>query len=80
MKTTLEEIAEKALALPEQERALLADRLWQSLENDATSEVEPEVVALIQRRYEELKAGKVKGIPAEQFVAELRSELQCAKS
>lgn len=80
MSMTVEQIAEAAMTLPPQSRALLADRLWQSLEGVSKSELNPEVVALIDRRYQQLKSGQTNGIPAEQFIAELREELRCSGS
>ncbi|MGH8245283.1 MAG: addiction module protein [Gammaproteobacteria bacterium] len=80
MSMTVDQIAEEAMALPPAARALLADRLWQSVEGHSQSDLDPEVVAMIDRRYRELKSGQVKGVPAEQFVAELRKELRCSGS
>lgn len=76
MSMTVEQITEKAMALPPESRALQADRLCQSIEGRSPSDLDPEVVAMIDRRYRELKSGQVKGLPAEQFIAELRKELQ----
>ena len=80
MSMTVEQIAKEAMALPPQSRALLADRLWQSVEDGSEPEVDPDVVALIDRRYRELKSGQAKGLPAEQFIAEHRKELRCSGS
>jgi putative addiction module component (TIGR02574 family) len=53
------------MSLPPEEREEMAEALTASLPRDLALE------ATIERRYEELRAGKVKGIPAEDVIEEL---------
>lgn len=63
---TAEQIREAAMSLPPEERELMAEALIASLPLD------PALEATIERRYEEMRSGKVKGIPAEEVVRGLR--------
>lgn len=59
------------LSLSRQERAFLADRLLSSLDGDnALSDVDIAWITEAERRYNEYKDGKRKGIPAEKVFAE----------
>jgi putative addiction module component (TIGR02574 family) len=67
----VEEIAEEALALPSEARALLADRLVESLDPAEDGYLRQLWAAEAQRRLEELRSGKVQSIPGEDAVASL---------
>lgn len=72
----VERIEVEALSLPVQDRAHLAHRLLESLDEDVTetpAEVERAWEEEIQRRLAELEAGTAELIPAEQVFAELRA-------
>ena len=70
-----EDIANAALALPPDARALLAEDLIASLE--ASQDVIDESWRVeIERRIQDIKDGKVKLIPGEQVMSELRSQLK----
>jgi putative addiction module component (TIGR02574 family) len=73
---TVEQIEAEVLQLPEQARAELLGRLMRSLAD--TSALDPDVAeAWVQEailRDEEMEAGAVTGIPAEEVFAELRSK------
>jgi len=73
----LEQVAQEALALPTEARANLAERLFQSLDEGGLTEIEEAWIQEAERRYEELKTGKVKGIPAHEVFAEIRQEIRC---
>ncbi len=77
MAETLAKIESDALRLSEEERARLAVRLLASLEEEAESpeEVERLWVAEAEERFRELRDGAVRGIPARQVFAELRTKL-----
>ena len=57
------EILKKALALPPEARAALADSLLDSLDEEVDEDAEEQWNLEIARRIEELDAGKVKPIP-----------------
>jgi putative addiction module component (TIGR02574 family) len=73
----LERVAQEALALPTEARAALAERLLQSLDDGELTEIEEARIQEAERRYEELKTEKVKGIPAHEVFAEIRQEIGC---
>ena len=63
MSPRLQRIEEEALRLPPEERESLAGVLVQSLEDAPTSEVDAAWIEEAERRYEQWRAGKTKGIP-----------------
>lgn len=69
---TLEQVAESALELPEAERAVLVERLTDSLAGHDTG-LSPEWSSEIRRRWDELQTGKVQGIPGEEALARVRA-------
>jgi putative addiction module component (TIGR02574 family) len=75
MTTLVDELSQKALELPAEERVLLAERLLATVH-----EVDPEVEAAwdveIQRRLAEIDSGTAKLIPAEEVFAKVRSLLK----
>ena len=75
MTLTVEEIAEQALALSSDARALLADRLVESLEPAEDEAVRALWAEEAQRRWEELESGAVKEVPGEEALAEVRRAL-----
>lgn len=66
---SVHEIEAEALLLSSQERAHLAEVLIASLDEDLA--LERAWVAEAERRYEEIRGGRVQTIPAEQVMAEL---------
>jgi putative addiction module component (TIGR02574 family) len=74
MPKSLEEIASVALALPVEERVVLADRLLASLE-DADPSCEKLWLEEAKRRRDEVRNGKVQTIPAEEALARVRRSL-----
>ena len=68
----VEEIAEEALALPIEARALLADRLVESLDPAEDGQRHQLWAPEAQRRLQELRFGSVRAIPGEEAVANLR--------
>lgn len=71
MARKLEEIAAEAMQLDLEGRAALAKRLLDSLEDISPEEHERLWVAEAARRYEELKSGRARAIPAEEVFAKL---------
>ena len=73
MSIPVEQITEVALALPSEARALLADRLVESLDpitDDAIRDLWSEEAL---RRLEEVRSGKVESIPGDVALARIRS-------
>jgi putative addiction module component (TIGR02574 family) len=70
-------LEEEVMRLPADLRARLAERLIASLDQDPTdADAETQWVVEAQRRAEELAAGKVEGISAEQALARVRAALR----
>ncbi|OGW13566.1 MAG: hypothetical protein A3G93_10395 [Nitrospinae bacterium RIFCSPLOWO2_12_FULL_45_22] len=76
MLSKIEEIEEKALRLSSHERALLAEHLIQSLDEEEDLAVERLWIEEAERRYQEYKHGKIKAKPAEVVFKEARSKLK----
>ncbi len=77
MSPQLDYLTTEALALPPEDRLTLAQRLWQSVgrwvEDD---EIDPELIAEIERREAEIESGAVKPIPYDQAMREIRESLK----
>ncbi|HWU88638.1 MAG TPA: addiction module protein [Kofleriaceae bacterium] len=67
----VEKIIQEALALPPEDRARLADALYDSLEPD--EEWEKAWAVEVERRIKDLDEGRTRAIPAEEVFAELRA-------
>lgn len=76
MSMPVEKIAEEALALPSDARALLADRLVESLDPLTDPDVRDAWAAEALRRLDEIRSGKVKTIPANEVLARARTLLK----
>jgi putative addiction module component (TIGR02574 family) len=70
------ELESKALRLPRRERARLAQRLISSLDAEADADVDKLWLQEAERRLDELKSGKVAGIPAQKVIRKARSTLR----
>jgi putative addiction module component (TIGR02574 family) len=63
MSVLLEKVEHEALSLPGEERARLAEKLWESLgDGEPLSEA---WLVEIERRREEIRAGRAKPVPGE---------------
>ncbi len=71
----MKKIEEEILHLSPQDRALLAEHLLNSLDEIEDPEAEKLWIAEAERRYQEYKQGKVKGINADKVFKEVRSKL-----
>jgi putative addiction module component (TIGR02574 family) len=71
MTNAFKESLEQASKLPIDEREELAYFLLRSVESEA-AEIQAEWLALAEQRVEEMRSGKVVGIPGEEVLAELR--------
>ena len=70
--TTLEEISSAALALPEPDRETLLVKIAASL----GGRLDDELARTVQRRWDELASGKVKGIPLDEARLEIDRRLE----
>jgi putative addiction module component (TIGR02574 family) len=75
MNNVYEEVANAALTLPPEDRAMLADDLVASLEG-SQEEIDEAWRIEIERRIKEIKEGKVQLIPGEQVMSELHAQLK----
>jgi len=76
MANTLKDVQELALSLPPNQRLMLADWLYESVEEgDAASETEVSAAwdAEIKRRLDEIDSGQVEMIPGEVVLAEMEA-------
>jgi hypothetical protein len=72
MPLTLDQLAEQALQLPAESRALLADRLVESLDLAQPDELLRLWSSEAIRRRDEIRSGRIKPIEGEQALAEVR--------
>jgi putative addiction module component (TIGR02574 family) len=69
---TVEQIAEEALSLPSEARALLVDRLVESLDPAEDGYIRQVWATEGMRRLEEARSGRVQTIPGDQALEEVR--------
>jgi putative addiction module component (TIGR02574 family) len=72
MSLTLDQITEEAMKLPADSKALLADKLVQSLESEDLDEIQRLWSAEAIRRRDEIRSGQVQPVPGEQVLEEVR--------
>ena len=72
MSLSVEQVAEEALALPSEARALLADRLVESLDPAEDGLVRQLWVAEARRRRDDVRSGRVKTIPGDEALAQVK--------
>jgi len=76
MPVTPEELARKAMDLPAEGRAELADLLVESLDSEQLSRIDRAWLAEAKRRRDETRAGGVSGIPASDALLQVRDTLK----
>lgn len=69
---SIEQLTEEILALPSELRALLADRLVESLEFDTDPAIQAVWVTEAKRRRDEVRNGSIQPIPGEDALAQVR--------
>jgi putative addiction module component (TIGR02574 family) len=72
---SIDQIAAEALRLPPQERAMLAESLWESLADPFQASAAPDdadTIALAVERDRQLDAGEVQAVSHEEMMARLR--------
>ena len=75
MSMTIEQIAAEALTLPSEQRALLADRLVESLDAAEANRIDRLWATEARRRRDEVRNGLVKTIPGDEALARVRHSL-----
>ena len=70
-----EELLDEILSLPSDLRAILVDKLIQSLNLPTSKEIERMWIEEAKKRSNEIKTNKVKTIPGEQVFSDIRSRL-----
>ncbi|MGI8604933.1 MAG: addiction module protein [Verrucomicrobiales bacterium] len=75
MPMTIEQLAEEALALPSEQRALLADRLVESLDAGEANRLDRLWTAEAKRRRDEVRQELVQTIPGDEALARVRRSL-----
>jgi hypothetical protein len=69
MATSVEELATKAMALPGEARALLAERLVESLNDESVSEI---WLTETKKRRNEVRSGQTQPVPGVEVMEEVR--------
>ena len=75
MSLTIEQIAEEALALPSEARALLADRLVESLDPLEDGYIRQLWAAEARARRDDVRTGLVKAIPGQEALDRVRKSV-----
>ena len=78
MSMTAEKVAE-VLALPEQDRAYLAQQLIASLHGPLDAGAEAEWIEVIDRRSHEIEEGQVQCRPVEETLKNIRAKLHAGR-
>jgi hypothetical protein len=69
---SIDQLTEEILSLPSASRALLADKLVESLEFDTDSTIQAIWLSEAKRRRDEVRDGSVQPIPGEEALAQVR--------
>lgn len=72
MSMTVDQLVQEALLLPGQARALLADKLVESLNTAEADDIQRLWAKEGIRRRDEIRSGRVKAIPGEDVISEAR--------
>ena len=70
-----EAVFDAALSLPDERRAVLAEKLLESLDAESYSEITQEMVEEVERRLQAYREGKMKSVPGEEVMKSLLSGL-----
>ncbi|MDI6792997.1 MAG: addiction module protein [bacterium] len=72
MPLTVDQIYDEAILLPNEAKALLAEKLVENLETHVDSAIEKSHLVEVKRRRDEIRSGKVQSIPGEEALAQAR--------
>lgn len=78
MIATIDSLFEEALALPDDSRLQLVERLIPTIQSDPA--LDAEQLQEVQKRVEEVRSGQVKTIPGEQVFQEITQSLKTRRS
>lgn len=73
---SIEQLTEEILALPSASRALLAEKLVESLEFDIDPDIQAAWITEAKKRRDEIRDGIVQPIPGEEALAQVRRLLE----
>lgn len=73
---SVEQLIQEALSLPSESRALLAEKLVESLEFDVDETIQTLWTNEAKKRRDEIRSGAVQPIPGEEALAEVRRLLE----
>lgn len=73
---SIEQLTEEVLSLPSASRALLAEKLVESLELDTDPTIQAAWTTEAKRRRDEVRSGSVQPIPGEKALAQVRRLLE----
>jgi hypothetical protein len=73
---SIEQLIQEALSLPSASRALLADKLVESLEFDIDETIQTDWTTKAKKRRDEVRSGTVQPIPGEEALAQVRRLLE----
>jgi putative addiction module component (TIGR02574 family) len=73
---SIEQLTEELLSLPSMSRALLAEKLVESLEFDTDPTIQAAWTAEAKKRRDEVRDGVVQTIPGEEALAQVRRLLE----
>ncbi len=73
---SIEQLTEEILSLPSASRAILADKLVESLEFDTDSTIQSIWVTEAKKRRDEVRNGSVQAIPGDQALAQVRRMIE----
>jgi putative addiction module component (TIGR02574 family) len=76
MSSSLDQLTADAMKLPLRDRVQLAQRLVSTLDDEVEGDTEALWFAEAERRLEELRSGKVQGIPADDIFRNAREALK----
>lgn len=79
MSTLLGELTDRALNLPLSERAILAQRLWESLDDFIDPVIEEAWIVEAESRWQEIEQGKAECIPVKEVITKARESLKKTK-
>ena len=73
---SIEQLTEEILSLPSELRALLADKLVESLEFDTDPAIQTFWITEAKRRRDEVRSGSIQPIPGEDALAQVRQLIE----